>query len=208
MRYLIHTLFFLIYFSLQAQVTDTLFLKDDLYAYSVTHRSASGKLIAPVAYFDSSDVLLKSVTERNGVGNLDVIYYYNNGTVRLSMSYRKGVFHGRMTSYYSNGGIEWIKRYKNGKLHGERVAYTPTGTLFDGVNEFVVPYSDIVITTTCIKGRPDGKLVAAYPDGRVSFTGQFYVGFANGEFRYYDDDGKLIRTDIYHNGKFKGEKKQ
>ena len=185
-----------------AQQADTLYLENSEYEYSVTVPLKPGVGRTSVSYFDQNDRLKHRAEFKKGKMHGKVLYYYDDGVPRLFLFYRKGELHGKITTYHPNGGIEWVKGYKNGALNGERVAWDLRGKLLEGENVFTVPFSDATTVTMCYNGRPDGDFVAKHPDGRIEFAGHHKMGFAHGEFKFYDEKGVLTRTDIYRNGRF------
>lgn len=202
MRYFILVCFIACTLYGHTQQADTLYLENTEYHYSVTISKKSGASITSVSYFDQHDRLKQKADFKNGKMHGKAVYFYDDGVPRLFLIYKKGELNGKITSYYSNGGIEWVKGYKKGALHGESVAWDQRGRLLEGENVFTVPFSNASTVTTCYNGRPDGDFVSKYPDGRIEYSGHYMLGFPHGEFKFYDENGTLARTDIYRNGRF------
>ncbi|MBP6311377.1 MAG: toxin-antitoxin system YwqK family antitoxin [Flavobacteriales bacterium] len=202
MRYLIILSFMTCALDNYSQQADTLYLENSEYEYSVTKPLKPGSNRTIVSYFDRKDRLKQKAEYKKDKMHGKVLYYYDDGVPQLFLFYKKGELHGKITTYHPNGGIEWVKGYKNGALHGERVAWDSRGKLLEGENVFTVPFSEATTVAMCYNGRPDGDFVAKHPDGRIEFAGHHKMGFAHGEFKFYDEKGDLTRTDIYRNGRF------
>ena len=207
-----------------AQRTDTTEVKNG--TYGVFQRDERGNPINPVAYYDSTGVLVYHASFRKNVLHGPVIhydksghktwlveykkgqkdgadiYFYPDGSVQWKRSNRKGKVHGRTESFYPNGNTEWTKAYREGHLFGERILRESTGALFNGEYTTVFPLGTGQYTTTCVNGRPYGKLTVFGPKGEVSYIGNYDKGFPEGEFVYYDKEGHITRKEYYKKGEF------
>lgn len=209
---------------LLAQPTDTTEVKYG--KYYVFQRDALGNPKNPVALYDTTGRLLSHTSWRDGLVHGPVIlydslgrkawvvtykkgqkhgpdiYYYPDGTMHWERNNRRGKHHGPSTSYHPNGRVEWRKGYRDGRLHGERVLYDSTGTLFTGEYLTVFPAGLGQYKTICTNGRPHGVLVVLHGDGAIRYTGAYNKGYPDGEFLYYNKDGKVYRKEYYSMGKF------
>lgn len=215
---------FLLSTFLWAQRTDTTEVKNG--RYSVFQRDALGNPKNPVAVFDTTGRLLSHTSWRDGLLHGPVIWYdslgrkvlvvnykngqkhgpeifhYPDGTKHWELINRRGKHHGPSTSYHPNGRVEWRKGYRDGRLHGERVLYDSTGALFTGEYVTVFPAGLGQYKTICTNGRPHGVLVVFHGDGAISYTGAYNKGYPDGEFLYYNKEGKVYRKDYYAMGRF------
>ena len=152
--------------------------------------------------YDSLDRKIHSITFRKGVKHGPEIYYHPNGRVQISQRYRTGVLHGPSATYHANGKVEWTKAYRDGKLHGERILRDSTGALVDGEYVTWYPMRRGQYTVACVNGRPHGKVTAHLADGRAAYTGNYSNGLPDGEWIFFDKEGKVWRKEYYIMGKF------
>ena len=207
-----------------AQRADTTEVKDGM--YGVFQRDALGYPKNPVSVYDTTGRLLRHVSYRDSLLHGPVIwydslgrkawtikykkgqkhgpdiFYFPDGTVQWKRCNRNGKYHGASTSFHPNGRVEWTKAYRNGRLHGERILRDSTGALFNGEYLTVFPAGMGQYKTICHNGRPHGELIVLRGDGTVSYTGKYDKGFPDGEFLYYDKDGKVYRKEYYSMGEF------
>ncbi|MCC6939454.1 MAG: hypothetical protein IT226_14635 [Flavobacteriales bacterium] len=161
-----------------------------------------GLLHGPVIHFDSLGRKTWTLEYRKGRRQGPEIYFYPDGSVMVSQWNRNGVIHGPCTTYHPNGQVEWTKAYRDGKLHGERILRDPTGALANGESISYFPLDRGRYITTCINGRPQGKMVATLKNGQVGYSGNYKNGFPDGEFIFFAPDGGIWRKEYYVMGKF------
>jgi len=207
-----------------AQRTDTTEIKNG--RFSVFQRDAFGNPKNPVAVYDTTGRLLSRVSWRDGLLHGPAIqydslgrktwietykkgkkhgkevFYHPNGQVYWKLHYRKGTRHGASATYHPNGRMEWTKPYRANKLYGERVLRDSTGALFNGEYLTVFPMGMGQYKTICTNGRPHGELIVLRGNGNVSYTGSYNKGYPDGEFLYYNKEGKVYRKEYYSMGKF------
>ena len=209
---------------LAAQRTDTTEVKNGVYGvYKVDGRNAA---LNPMAVYDTTGRLLRHISYKHGLLHGPVIhfdslgrktwtleyrkgrrhgpeaYYYLDGSVMVSQWNRNGVIHGPCTTYHPNGKVEWTKAYRDAKLHGERILRDSTGALANGESTSYFPLDRGRYITTCINGRPQGKMVATLKNGQVAYTGNYKNGFPDGEFIFFSPDGGIWRKEYYEMGRF------
>lgn len=184
-----------------AQRLDTVRTDEPGYEYSVLTRDEKGDPKGPVSYFDEHGVLRRTLEFKHGKPNGMVVYYYANGAVWAEIPYRNGELHGVIRSYHRNGAIEAVKPYKRGKMDGERVLRDSIGTLVNGEYVEVLPYDSAQVIQTCVNGRPHGRVVVTR-FGMNVLEGSCLNGLAEGLFLAYDKEGRVIRRDHYHHGRF------
>ena len=209
---------------LAAQKTDTTRFKSGYYC--VYQRDKKGLTINPIVYFDTAGVMkqtrcykngsldgplnlfdkegrkIRSISYKGGLLDGNYINYYLDGTVHEIWPYRLGEAHGRSISYYPNGKVEWTKEWREGKSYGLRTLRDSTGALYNGECTTIFAGSYGYYTTTCNNGRPYGKLTVFHADSTIRYTGNYKDGYADGEYTYYDRQGKVWYRDYYNKGKF------
>ena len=187
--------------SLMAQRVDTVRTDEPGYRSVVLTRDKKGEPKGPVSYYDEHDVLRRTLEFKNGKLHGTAVYYHPNGIKCAEMPYRNGELHGVIRSFHKNGAIEAVKPYRRGKMHGERVLRDSTGALVNGEYLEALPYDSVQVIQTCVNGRPHGRVVVTRA-GRTVLDGNCVNGLAEGVFLAYDKEGRVIRRDHYHHGRF------
>ena len=184
---------------LSAQQTDTTYFKNE-YEYMVYDKAKWQKGDGPVSYYDENGVLKKTLLYKKK--KLEVArYYYDNGQLWSELPYRKGKLDGVIRSYYRNGNVEWTKPWRKGKLFGERMLLDSTGAPANGDNVQLLPYDDVKVTSHCVNGRPEGKVVVTRKD-KLVYVGNYTNGAPDGYYIYYNDQGVSVRKELYRKGRF------
>ena len=206
------------------QRVDTMLTKNGM--YGVFQRDKREKPIYPVSYYDSTGVLKYSASYENQQLNGPVIVYDEDGLKTMVMEYKDGLKHGSNTTYYPDGRVheiwpyrfgeidgkaysyhpngkpEWTKGFRKGKFFGEHILRDSTGVLFNGEYTTVFQMGRGQYSTTCINGRPHREFTVLWNNGLQGYTGHYNMGYAEGEFVYYDKVGNVIYRDYYEKGKF------
>lgn len=152
--------------------------------------------------YDSLDRKIHSITFRKGIKHGPEIFYHPNGRVHYDIDNRNGHVHGTIKTYHPNGMIEWIGGFREGEMHGERILRDSTGALYNGEYVTKFPMRMGRYTVTCAQGRPHGELTMLRDDGTVGYIGRYNDGRPDGEFLYYDRDGKVYRRAYFEKGVF------
>lgn len=211
--------------SLFAQRMDTVKVKNG--TYGVYQVDDHGKQLNPVVVYDKADRLLRRESYRDRLRHGQVIVYdslgrkaqnsrysrgyrngpdtmfYPNGTSHMIIHFRWGELHGVLTSYHPNGQVEWVGGFRKDKLRGERVLHDSLGQPVEGEYTTLFPLNGGYYVTSCINGRPHGKITVYRNDGRLVRTGQFEHGQPEGEWVFFDPNGHVERKDIYRKGRFR-----
>ena len=69
-------------------------------------------------YFNTSNIVARTIEYSNGVCHGKQIEYYENGLLKSETTWENGRSHGEFKSWYKNGQLEVKGNYKNGKLDG------------------------------------------------------------------------------------------
>lgn len=136
--------------------------------------------------------------------------YYKNGEIKEILNYRHGDLHGDYLIYSENGKlITKLIFHNNVPIHLEnytndtsRIFYT--GKLQDGngvLNTMTVNQETNNIQTYLIRTIKDsllhGRIQGRDYYGNLSFTGQYYQGFLNGNWKFYDSKGRIEKNKSY-----------
>jgi len=150
-------------------------------------------------------------------------FYTDEGKLKLSINYKNGVKNGIRTTYlenqilvdsfsnniktgnskilYLSGKIKQITPFKNGLEDGIQKAYAEDGRLvmmavykngFLRHREFMNKLD--------AQGRKQGLWKEFYPNGRLKLAGNYRNDIKNGYFKYYDQEGNLLKIEKYVDG--------
>ncbi len=90
---------------------------------------------------------------------------------------------GLYEQFYPNGKPKMRGMVKNGLYDGEWISWYESG----------IKWSQ----TTFKKGLRDGKTASWYPNGNIRYIGNYMQEKQIGTWRYYDEEGNLIKTEKY-----------
>jgi antitoxin component YwqK of YwqJK toxin-antitoxin module/tetratricopeptide (TPR) repeat protein len=135
------------------------------------------------------------------------------GTKSSEGEYFYGDKVGIWTYYYPNGKLEGTTEFQHGYQHGKREFYAPTGDL-----QMIRYYDHGVLTSYSYPG-PDGKpvppipvnrakdkLVAYFPNGKVSREYAMDKGLLQGDLKEYSPTGNLSYQGNYIDGEAMGKR--
>jgi antitoxin component YwqK of YwqJK toxin-antitoxin module len=179
----------------------------------------------PDGYWKSYDEYGNLVSEGNRKNfQLDSLwkFYDENGKLKLSITYKNGKKNGYRTTYledrilvdsfandvkngyskvlYPDGKLKRITPFKNGLEDGVEKEYAEDGRLimiatytngFLRHREYMNALDDL--------GRKQGLWKEFYPDGKLKMAGNYLNGLKHGYFKYYDEEGNLIKIEKYIN---------
>jgi len=137
-------------------------------------------------------------------------YYFPDGTLQCSVEIENGVAHGDYILYYSNGEKREEKRITNGEVEMESVK---TYELEKPVKHITpAPVLSKEETTPQHTDKPnlgiftDTGFNTLYNRNRqITQVGDFFEGrLWNGKWHKYDENGILVRVEIYREGRFIG----
>ncbi|HCI57190.1 MAG: toxin-antitoxin system YwqK family antitoxin [Bacteroidetes bacterium] len=142
---------------------------------------------------------------RNGLH----LHFNENGYIEDEESYRKGILHGLRNVYKYGVTLITSENYNNGKLDGVRFDYYENGKLKekatykngirDGITIWFKQDDKPTIQYTYKNGDLNGPAIF-YANGEIQSEGNYVNNNEEGEWRVYED-GKLLKTVLYKNGK-------
>jgi antitoxin component YwqK of YwqJK toxin-antitoxin module len=147
----------------------------------------------------------------------EFVYYFENGQKQLEGRYQNGMQEGQWIEYHKDGRIRLVLLYKNGKIAKKQHM---NGTFLDyyvtDIPKSEYRYKD---------GKKHGMFTEWYDQGefkkvqtqaegpgsemqwkeklvgqQVRMEGEYYMGEPDGEFLYFNEDGRLMKTEIYEEG--------
>jgi antitoxin component YwqK of YwqJK toxin-antitoxin module len=137
--------------------------------------------------FDESSNVSVDANMRNGklVGKRTEFRY---GTVKKSVeNYKDGVLDGNKKVFYEGGTLQEDGNYKQGKRDG----------LITWYNQQEKPTIEYTYKTGVI----DGPAKTYFASGKVQTEGNYKNDNETGEWKEYDENGNVIKTIVYDNGK-------
>lgn len=124
--------------------------------------------------------------------------YYEDGSPRSEGQYEVGARRmertGSWTGWYANGAKEYTGHYAQNKRVGRWLLWHPDGD----------PKQDSFFED----GVDQGPFKEFHPNGKLYASGQYRgirggKGLQHGEWKYYSEDGELVRTETWVNGRKK-----
>lgn len=146
---------------------------------------------------------------RNGLEDGKWVRYYGNGNIFIEESYFNGKKDGFYTEYEEEGTIitegnflegekegKWILEINDLRAEGEFITGLRDGRWRYYYNDGTILYEGIYI-----QGNPDGKHKYYYPNGQIKEEQYYTSGIANKNWKRYDEEGNLVVTISYQDGK-------
>jgi antitoxin component YwqK of YwqJK toxin-antitoxin module/Tfp pilus assembly protein PilF len=155
---------------------------DGTQIYQVTFEAGDAKAYS---YFGKDGKLMPDIT----LGYLNGVMkgYFPNGKPARETTYSDGSINGRDVLYYTNGQIRSVDTSAYGNYQGLSTEYYPNGK----------PKSEYHY----VADNADGVCREFYETGTIKKEISLDNGVNNGPVKYYDKNGKLIKTMIYNYGK-------
>lgn len=164
------------------------------------------------SFYENGKLRIKSNYE-NGKLNGDFIEYFENGNIKSIQPYSNGEKTGKFVEFYKNGNVEseenfasnknnreFIKYYENKNIK-EQGFFVGNGYVMTGKNTQF--YENGIVKLSILVDNDKLMEVYEYNDknGNKLNTGTITNG--SGTVNYYNEDGKLIGTLEFLNGKRK-----
>ncbi len=150
------------------------------------------------------------VYRKGGKPHGDWIWYYSNGAIKREETYFNGKEDGELIEYNQGGEIIKQGSYVEGLKDGEWLIntgdYIEKGNYIDGMMYGI--WEGIYKSTgkTAFKGEyiedePNGKHIYYYSNGKKMLEGKYEVGLKLGDWKRYDENGLVVLTIEYREGK-------
>lgn len=141
-------------------------------------------------------------------------YYYENGNIMYEGTWEEGKKNGVVKEYYENGDIKAERVYINGTFNSEASKFYPTQktlsntikseTSTNSKKESPVANEEEKVNIGYFNGTGNAKLYNS--NKQLSMDGLFKdYKLINGKQFQYDENGLLIRVDLYKDGHYIGE---
>lgn len=132
---------------------------------------------------NTQEKLVKKYSVIEGLINGYHYTYYDNESVKEIVNYKDGVIFDLQFSFYKNGFYKEYTTYVNGKIHGVNIHFWPNNS-----EKAIHCYEN---------GIKVGSSELFYPSGFLKSIGNFdNKGQKIGEWKNYDEKGKLIQVDF------------
>jgi uncharacterized protein len=142
------------------------------------------------------------------------VYYHENGELEQKGTYdEQGRPVGKWVWYYDNGNLWREEFFINGLQDGLVTEFDPYGIVisegeyFEGLEEgkWIYNFENHRIEGIYSAGMRNGMWRHFYPDGQLSFEGQFINDNPNGKHIYYWEDGQKKDEENYVMGRKEGD---
>ncbi len=141
-------------------------------------------------YYETGE-LQALISLKDGKKDGQAIYYYKNGEVKESKIYKEGIENGRLFKYFEDGSIQYSGTFWEGKEIDTSTTYFPSGKI---KQRFICKADTINMVF-------EGKLITYFESGRSKSIFELLNWEANGESKFYNENGTLLKSIIYDNGK-------
>ncbi len=142
------------------------------------------------SYEDKNGNMVTPVVLAGATGK--VLAYYRNGGKSAEYEYSAGEYNGLSKTFSPNGKTLWESQEDYGHSEGTMKNYYPDGQL--------------KLLRTYWHNTLQGKYQAYYPGARIRIDGQYDLDYKHGTWKYYDEAGKLVRTEEYFYGTMVNDK--
>lgn len=168
-------------------------------------------------YYQSGQVMQDFSFAENGKRNGEQLYYHENGQLEVKVNIVEGKEEGLMQRWYPNGDLKEEKVFNGGVVDPASVkTYEPTQPVVEVEEEKLIPEKTTTVNTTDqpnqgastapLRGIPDGYNKLYNKNRVISQDGYFKNGkLIDGKWYRYDNNGILIRIEIYKNGVYIGD---
>lgn len=114
-------------------------------------------------------------------------------------NYVSGLKHGKQLYYYKNGNLSKVENYNMNSLDGKKVEYYYSKDYLDSTSLQAKKEIDYK------KGKYHGKYLLFAPDGKPLIEENYVMDQKDGEQKYYQRNGNLMRTEEWNKGLKDGE---
>lgn len=173
-----------------------------------------------IEIFEKNKVFIKSYWKNGNLAEIyssedgyitgEYIMYYDNGNLWSTKNYEKGLHKGKQKSYFKNGNISAIEFYKDGNRIGKFRYYHENGkpsiiAIYNrkGDNIKTKWYRDngYLWKKESFRYRKNGDVFQKFKEnhlnGKLEVSGTILNGENVNEWKYYDEQGKLIKIERY-----------
>lgn len=170
-----------------------------------------------ITYFENGSVSSRK-NYKEGYLHGKGTWYYENGKVKIEHSYMYDQLFGKSTAYHENGNLAETSAFSDGRLTGYYRSYHTNGKLYtectylyggidgdyyryddNGQLEYKLSYSHGVVSQ-------NGRFEIRYAKGSLKETEDYDHGTKTGNWKKYDEQGKLTEEASLKKGASSGVK--
>ncbi len=168
----------------------------------------NGKKVKEWTFYHKNGVIQQKGSYKNGLASGYWKWWYENKQLHREETFRLGKEDGESIEYDTLGNIlthgEFIDGIREGKWYYHVNDHTEEGEYRDGgkhgVWTFKYDNGKINFVGEYLNGLPIGKHKFYYPSGRKKWDGKYENGEKEGEWRKFDEEGKVVLTIYYRRG--------
>ncbi len=139
--------------------------------------------------------------------------YHNNGELKEITNYEYGKRDGLSLRWYDNGQLESKIYYEQGHLLDTSYRWHRNGVLKSWDIEKPGKSYTLEVHMYYENGQKRCEITQEiqkrwHRNGQLSFIGGIVNNKSHGKLKYYNEDGKLIKTEVYRHGKKLKEKQR
>ena len=150
-------------------------------------------ILKAAGYFDKSGREIHRSDRKDN--KLDLETYTSRGyKVKQALYDQKGNSYGTQTTFYSSGSISSKVAYLDGVMNGLSVTFYPNGNIHTEIN--------------MAQGGKNGLSKEYYQHGQLQSTGWYIDDVLQGDWFFYDEQGRLISKAYYRNGDLWGYREE
>lgn len=184
-------------------------IKDDLSMKSVYYPNGMLKQKSPTDYYDNAGVhatywpngkLRSHVLYQEGAKKGDEMNFYADGTLKIATTWSAFVELGPRRKFRKDGTLESEDQFDQA-YRVCSVLYYPDGVTARVRSQHGGPHRAAHNAAVRYNVPLHGNTSSWYPNGKLRETATYSSGKLNGARKVYDEDGNLILTENYCNGR-------
>lgn len=158
-------------------------------------------------YYEDGTLEQEKTFDSNGKAKGKVVYYYPNGKKELEFSSSNGKETGEATRYYPNGDVKEVITFDSGdalEFNNKKMVNAPV-KVKSTVKQKNSPTAQGEVNEAH-KDIKDGYAKRFNENKDILMDGEFKKGkLWNGKWYKYDENGLLLKIEIYKDGKYIGD---
>ncbi len=171
-------------------------------AYAHGHVVTTGQLNDSIKnglwkeYYPGTDQIFREANYKNGKFDGSVITYFENGQKKKEEQYRDGWQSGIQKTYYKNGMLKSAETWDYNVPDGPASYYDSTSGQKTKDLTYFTDQTNLV--------QLNGYCANYYEPGSIKTEGTFIYGEKNGEWKFYDENGRLTSIKYFEKGLLSG----
>lgn len=158
-------------------------------------------------YYEDGTLEQEKTFDANGKAKGKIVYYYPNGKKELEFNSENGKETGVATRYYPNGDVKEVISFENGdalEFRDKKMVNKPV-EVKETIKQKNSPTAQGKVNEAH-QDIKDGYAKRFNENKDILMDGEFKGGkLWNGKWYKYDENGLLLKIEIYKNGKYIGD---